>query len=165
MVFSLYCQLHLFWCVSTGMHGAPEVRQEISSSKSIVVPYLHSSTMFRYACHAVDSPPTKAVSSDCPWQNNRSPPPRLPTAAFSQLPLPQCLHNYGEQPGHCLFDRNKMRQHLLNPNPISTGVDALLGAIYCNNEYKYSQVKLYEAQGTLKQCERCVEICYVLICQ
>jgi len=47
---------------------------------------------------------------------------------------------------------------------ISTGLDALLGAIYCN-EYNYSQVKLSEAQGTLKRWERCVEICYVLSCQ
>jgi len=43
------------------------------------------------------------------------------------------------------------------------GIDALIGARYCN-EYKYSQVKLSEAQGTLKQCERCVEI-HVLSCQ
>ena len=48
---------------------------------------------------------------------------------------------------------------------ISTGVDALLGARYCNNEYKYSQVKLSEAKGTLKQYQRCIEICYVLSCQ
>jgi len=38
----------------------------------------------------------------------------------------------------------------------------LLGARYCNNEHKYSQVKLSEAQGTLKQCERCVEIIFML---
>jgi len=47
---------------------------------------------------------------------------------------------------------------------ISMGIDALLGARYCNDKYKYSQVKLSEAQGTLKQCERYVGKCYILSC-
>jgi len=39
-------------------------------------------------------------------------PPLLQTVASLQLPLPQRLH-IEDSLGHCLFDQNKMRQHLL----------------------------------------------------
>jgi len=66
---------------------------------------------------------------------------------------------------HAKWRHNYSDSHVVKRFSISTGVDALLGARYCNDEYKYCQVKLSEAPGTLKQCERCVEICYVLSCQ
>ena len=80
-----------------------------------------------YSWHAVDSPPSKVVPSDCPRQNNRSPQTKFCSHTWSPLaancpPSADCglfaiafaiALAYEEQPGHCLFDQNKMRQHLL----------------------------------------------------
>ena len=81
-------------------------------------------------CHAVDSPPSKAVPPNCPRQNNQSPGPNI-----AAIPGPPCCRRspllptvplaadcglfaiafatalaYGEQPGHCLFDQNKVME-------------------------------------------------------
>ena len=80
------------------------------------------------SCHTMDSPPSKVVPQDCPRQNNRSPPTKYrshtwsPLAADGPPPAADCslfaiafatTLAYGEQPGHCLFDQNKVRQHQL----------------------------------------------------
>ena len=82
----------------------------------------------RQPCHAVDSPPSKVVPPDCSRQNNWSPRTKYrshtcsPPAADGP-PAADCglfaiafatahastAHAYGEQPGHCLFDQNKVR--------------------------------------------------------
>ena len=86
------------------------------------VPRLHW-----YNCHAVDSPPSKVFPPDCPRQNNRSPGTKYRSHTWSPLAAdgPPCCRlwpfaiafatalAYGEQPGHCPFNQNKVRQHQL----------------------------------------------------
>ena len=48
---------------------------------------------------------------DSPWQNNRSRPPAADCVLFA-IAFAAVLA-YMEQPGHCLFNQNKMRQHLV----------------------------------------------------
>ena len=85
----------------------------------------------RKGCHAVDSPPSKVVPSDCPRQNNRSPrtkycshpwsPPAAngpPGCRLRLQPFRNCnafftALAYGDTPGRCLLDQNKVRQHLI----------------------------------------------------
>ena len=76
---------------------------------------------------AVDSPPSKVVPPDCPRQNNRSPRTKYRSHTWSPLlptvpPAADCGHlaiafatalAYGEQPGRCPFNQNKVRQHQL----------------------------------------------------
>ena len=63
-------------------------------------------TPFGRGCHAVDSPPSKAVPPDCPRQNNRSPP--AADCGLFAIAFATALA-YGEQPGLCLLDQNKVR--------------------------------------------------------
>ena len=66
----------------------------------------------------MDSPPLKAVPPDCPRQNNRSPWTKYRSHTWSP-PAADCdlfavafatVLVYGEQPGHCLFDQNKVME-------------------------------------------------------
>ena len=71
--------------------------------------------------------PLKRSPPNCPRQNNRSPPdqisqPYLVPPCCQQSPAADCslfaiafatMLAYGEQAGHCLFNQNKVRQHLL----------------------------------------------------
>jgi len=77
---------------------------------------------------------TKLAQIDIRWERDNKPhetPPGPNIAAIPVPPLvPTVLHAadcglfaiafatalaYGEQPGHCLLDHNKMREHLLKP--------------------------------------------------
>jgi len=69
----------------------------------------------------VDGPPSKVVPPVCPQQNNPSPWAKFRSYTWSP-PAADCslfaiafatVLAYREQSGHCLFDQNKMRQHLL----------------------------------------------------
>jgi len=74
-----------------------------------------------WSCDAVDSPPSKVVPPDCLRQNNRSlrtkyrshtwSPPAADCGLFA-IAFATALA-YGEQPGHCPFNQNKVRQHQL----------------------------------------------------
>ena len=79
-------------------------------------------------CHAVDSPPSKAVPRTAHGRIIGPPGPKsqpylVPPAADGP-PVANCslftiafatALAYGEQPGCCLLDQNKVRQHLLKP--------------------------------------------------
>ena len=69
----------------------------------------------------MDSPPSKVVPPDCPRQNKWSPRTKYHSHTWSP-PAADCSFfaiafatalAYGEQPGHCLFNQNKLRQHQL----------------------------------------------------
>ena len=116
-------------------YGLPWIRR-VATQERMLSAMFRNPLLFRYAlppflpptaCTLValsrrgQSPLESPPSPDCPRQNNRSPPTKyrshtwsLPAADFGLFAIAFATAlAYGEQPGHCPFNQNKVRQHQL----------------------------------------------------